>query len=194
MNIDCTILDNSEIPRQTKYFLQALASFSDAQGKCWPSEERIGKRMGVSSRSVRKYLRQAVELQLVKVKRRWRKSNVYRLLCLAGRGLSTMRNQRSEENRSNINKNGFKIKTPCKIPKVEWKLCFEDARQVLGEKVTKKNRGWLTILIRKAGADLFLDGLRWVRSQMLQGEAEGKPVHAPGGLLTWLLRKQGVEV
>jgi predicted transcriptional regulator len=194
MNIDPKILDSSELDKNLKYFLQTLASYADINGKCFPKQETIAKRMGVSARSVRYYLRQAVELRLVRVRRRWRRSNIYTMLCLVKAKLSTMRKPASEQNISTLNKNGSKQKTHQNIPKQEWKLCFEDAEQVLGKATAKKNKGWLSILIRKCGADLFMDSLRWVRSQMLEGEVSGDAVTCPGGLQWWYLQRQGVEV
>jgi hypothetical protein len=92
-----------------------------------------------------------------------------------------------------FNKNGSS-KNAFKIPKTEWKLCFEDAQEILGKATTKKNRGWLSILIRTCGVDMFLDSLRWVRSQILESQVSGKPISSPGGLQWWYLQKQGVEV
>jgi predicted transcriptional regulator len=193
MNIDPKILDSSELDKNLKYFLQTLASYADINGRCFPKQETIAKRMGVSARSVRYYLRQAVELKLVSVKRRWKRSNIYRVLCLVKK-LSTNRKQTSEQNISTKNFKNGSMKNAFKIPKQDWRICFEDAQEVLGRQTAKKNKGWLSILIRKAGSDLFMESLRWVRSMMLEGQASGNPINSPGGLQWWYLRKQGVEV
>jgi hypothetical protein len=92
------------------------------------------------------------------------------------------------KNFKNGSRNGIKI------PKEEWAICFQDSIEVLGKATAKKNKGWLSILIRKAGVDLFLESLRWVRSAILEGEASGDPVTCPGGLQWWYLQRQGVEV
>lgn len=194
MNIDHSILETSELDKTTKHFLHTLASFCDASGECYPKQETIAKYMSTSIRTVQRCLRLCVELGLVKVRRRWRRASIYKVLCLVKRKLSTMATHMAQQNKPPCNFKNDSQKNGLKIPKEEWAMCFQDSIEVLGKRTVKKNKGWLSILIRKAGSDLFMESLRWVRSMMLEGEASGSPIANPGGLQTWFLRRQGVEV
>lgn len=192
--IEKQILQSSAITKIQKHFLLTLDTFSDRSGRSWPSQETLAQRMSVSIRYVKKILRQLVELGLIKVKRRWRRSNVYYILCRVGRGLSTMGNCGAQQNRSNDYKNGSSRNGLKKIPKEDLKICFEDSEAILGKRVAVKNRGWLITLIRTMGSDAYLEALRWLHSTITMGEAEGKSVASPGGLLTWYVRKMGYPV
>lgn len=107
--LEKNILQTSELTKIQKHFLLTLDTFCDPNGKCWPSQATIAQRMSVSVRYVKKILSQLVELKLISVKRRWRKSNVYHLLCRVKKRLSTMGNSNSQENRpilkNNVNGN-----------------------------------------------------------------------------------------
>lgn len=83
MFIQKSILTTSEIPSGVKNLIRTLHhDFTDRHGLCWPSVHTISIRMSCSIRSVQRYIKQAIELGLMSVKRRWLKTSVYRLLCL----------------------------------------------------------------------------------------------------------------
>lgn len=196
MNIDRSILKTSALDKTTKLLLHTLADYCDPSGECYPGQQEIANAMSTCTRTVQRCLRICVELGLVSVRRRWRRSNIYKVKCLVKRSLSTMTTRVSEENKPPyFNKNGSSKNVFKKIPKAEWRLCFQDAQEILGKAVAKKNRGWLSILIRTCGVDTFLESLRWTRSMILEGEASGSPITSPGGLQWWYLQKYcGIEV
>lgn len=83
MFIQKSILTTTEIPTGVKNLIRTLHhDFTDRHGLCWPSVHTISTRMSCSIRSVQRYIKLAVELGLMSVKRRWLKTSVYRLLCL----------------------------------------------------------------------------------------------------------------
>lgn len=193
--LEKTILNSSEISKIQKHFLLTLDTYSDKNGKSWPSQEEIARRMSISIRYVKKILRQLVELQLVKVKRRWKKSNIYFLLCRKKCGLSTMGNSKSQQNYPKNFKNVSKEKNAFKkLYQDEFRVVFEDSESILGKKVAEKNRGWIIMLLRSAGYDTFQEALRWVYSQVVQGDSSGRPIQSPCALLTWKLRSQGIGI
>lgn len=98
-------LTNSNLSKSDKHFLLTLDSFADKLGRCYPSQKTIAEYMSVSVRWVKKLLAHCLELGLVKVKRRWRKSNVYTLLCRVPLPTSSMGNCTSRENRPHIKNN-----------------------------------------------------------------------------------------
>lgn len=195
MFIDPVVLESSEISAGVKALIRCLHhDFTNRQGICDPGQAKIAQRMSCSIRSVQRYLKEAVELKLIAVRHRWLWTSVYKLLCLVPPKYIHKGDKVADKLNPSKNYKNVTSKNAFKIPKSEWKLCYQDAQEILGRETAKKNRGWLSILIRTAGVDLFLDSLRWLRSQMLMGEAEGKPIHAPGGLQLWYLRKQGVAI
>lgn len=191
--LEKTILNSSEISKTQKHFLLTLDTYSDKQGKSWPSQEELAHRMSISVRYVKRILRQVVELGLVRVKRRWRRSNIYFLLCR--KKLSTMGNRKSQENYPTNFKNVSKGKNASKrLSQDEFRISLEDTEAIMGKKVAKKNKGWIITLLRSAGYDTFQEGLRWVYSQIVLGEVSGRPIQSPCALLTWKLRSEGIGI
>jgi DNA-binding transcriptional MocR family regulator len=194
MNVDPIIIKSSELDKTTKLFLHSIASFCDPSGECYPSQKTLAEYMSTSVRTVQRCLRLCIELGLISVRRRWRRSNIYKVKCLVKQKLSTIATRMSQENKPPKNYKNVSTKNALKVPKQEWKLCFQDSEEVLGKEVTQRNRGWLSVLIQKAGVDLYLESLRWLKSTVLMSEAEGNPVYSPPALQTWYLRKNGVQV
>jgi len=185
MFISPEILDSSEIPGGVKHLLRILLDFSDKHGECFPGQARLALRMGKSIRSVRRYIRLAEELRLISVRHRWLNTSVYTLLCLVRP--KVINKQDTVSQKLNPLK---KIQTlQSKTNVAEVKICLEDSKEVLGESVFTRNRGWLYQLIRKCGYDLYQECLHWLRNAMLMAECEGKPINAPCGMLTWHIRK-----
>lgn len=85
-----SIKSTSELSSTIKLFLHTLASYAGTDGMAWPSQRTLAKAMSMSIPTVQRCLKLCIELQLVEVRRRWRKSNVYRLLCCKPVKLSTM--------------------------------------------------------------------------------------------------------
>ena len=89
--LDSWVRKTTELSSTTKLFLYALSEFADNQtGECYPSQGTIATAMSMSLSSVQRCLKECLELNLVQVKRRWKKSNVYKLLCIKKPELSPM--------------------------------------------------------------------------------------------------------
>lgn len=185
MFISPEILDSKEIPGGVKHLLRILLDFSDKRGECFPGQARLALRMGKSIRSIRRYIRLAEELRFISVRHRWLNTSVYTLLCLVppkvinkadtdGRQTNPLKKIQTLQSKTNV---------------AEIKICLEDSKEVLGEPVYTRNKGWLYQLIKKAGYDLFQECLHWLRNAILMGECDGRPINAPCGMLTWQIRK-----
>lgn len=190
MFIDKSILDSQDIPGYIKSFLLHLVQYADHKGECYPSQEDIGKRMRKTPRMIRYYVRYCVEMKLIKVRRRWLCSNIYTILC-GKKNLSTMRKSVADKQPTKEYKSTLPLRE--RMNSKEFKICLEDSKDILGDTVFKRNRGWLYQLIKVSGYDIYLECLRWLKTQMLMGVCDGKPIDKPGALLTWKIR-QFVEV
>jgi hypothetical protein len=83
---------SQQIPTHEKFTLIMLANYADASGKCWPSIETLCRDTSLSRPSIKRALRNLVELELIaKVKRRQgnlQSSNFYLLsLSKSSQGL-----------------------------------------------------------------------------------------------------------
>lgn len=189
MLIERNILDSSEIPSSVKHLIRALNEFTDTEGKCWPNQETLARRTSLSVRTIRYSLKLAIELKLVSVRRRWRKSNVYKVLCLQKVNPKKIIHNEAMVSQGNNPINFIRTFEPktTRINPREMKIVFEDSEQVLGSEITKRNRGWLITLMQKVGVDAVCEGLRWLKNRMLEGAMTGEVIRNPGGLLKWRL-------
>ena len=90
MYLDDHIRNTTELSSTIKHFLLTLATYADHRGVCYPSQSTLATAMSMSRSSVQRCLKACLELRLLEVKRKWRKSNVYKLLCCKELKLSTM--------------------------------------------------------------------------------------------------------
>lgn len=184
MFIDPVVLSSSEIPAGVKHLIEALHHFVDKRGQCFPGLTKIAQYMSRSRRSVSTYIKQAVELRLISVRYRWLTTNEYTLLCLVPP--KVINRVETAANKLNPLKN---ITTFSKTNGREIKVCLEDSKTILGDKVFTKNRNWLYKMIRVSGYEIYQECLNWLRSSMLMAEVDGKPIESPSGLLTWKVRQ-----
>ena len=169
MNIERTILKSTEIDHTTKLFLHTIASYCNESESCFPSQKDIASLMSTSIRTVQRCLRLCLELGLVEVRRRWRRSNIYKVKCLVQKKLSTMATRMAQENKPpSVHKNVSKLTPSIRISKGEWKMTFEDAEEVLGKDTTKRNKGLIITLMRQYGVDSLCECLRWLKNRMLE--------------------------
>jgi hypothetical protein len=190
MNIERNILRTSELDRTTKLFLHTLASYCDETCECYPGQDELAQVMSTSIRTVQRCLRLCVELGLVRVRRRWKRSNVYRVLCLVKRKLSTMTTSTAQENKPPKNYTNVPPhqRHKVKIKPRELLVCYQDIEEVIGAEVLKRNKNWLRHMIIRAGYDKFQDALHWLRTAMREGQVEDRPIKKPSAILTWYLR------
>ena len=146
---------------------------------------------GFSARTIRRALKECIELQLVEVRRRWYRSNSYRLTCIVKK-LSTVRPPcpLNSEQPTEINKNVLtQSKTRYVDPK-EVSLLLGDIAQVVGPKATERNMRWYQKLIRCCSYDALQSAISFVRSAIAEAQFSDKPINNPSGLLLWFLRVQ----
>lgn len=84
MNIQKETLRNTDINSRTKHLLNTLASFCNKhQNKIgWYTQSVIAECMSTSTRTVQRALKDALDIGLVSVRRRWKKCNEYTVNCL----------------------------------------------------------------------------------------------------------------
>ena len=181
------VLDSKEIPGYIKNFLLHLVQYADANGECYPSQATLGERMGKSPRMIRNYIKYCVELKLIKVRRRWLRSNIYTILCGVKPDLSTMR--KSVADRTDHLRLKQTLPQAERLNSREIKICLEDSRTILGESIFNRNKNWLYKMIRKSGYELYQECLNWLRSIMLMAQVDGTAIDSPSGLLTWKIRQ-----
>ena len=195
MYLDDHIRKSSELTSTFKLFLHTLSSYADHQGKCWPSEREISLAMSMSVSTVKRCIREAVELRFIEVRRRWRKSNVYKVLCLKPVKLSTMssRDDPREQPPFVQQRLTAQVVRSWKSP-AEIKILVDDMAEVIGPVESTRNRGWLW---RVAGAvkDAWIyEVLSWVRVSIQEARDLGKPIDSPTALMTWQLRRVGAPI
>ena len=196
MYLDDCIKKSSELTSTFKLFLHTLSSYADHQGFCWPSEREISLAMSMSISTVKRCIREAVELRFLEVKRRWKRSNKYRLLCLKEVKLSTMGPcDEPREQPPFVQK-----RLTAKVVKSSWKspreiqIILEDATEVLGEAVVTRNKGWLWKIAQAVEESWIYEALSWVREAIQIGESTGDYIEKPCALLTWRLRTMGAQI
>lgn len=199
MYVNDAIRNNAELSSTLKHFLLTLASYADHDGVCFPSQQTLAQAMSMGVRTVQRCVREAVELQLLSVRRRWRKSNVYRMLCLKPVKLSTMppNNGGTEQPPSFENNVSNAVdKSPPKrwVSPREVALLLDDIGEVMGPNLVEKNRGFFFKIIRSTTYELFQDCLARVRQSILEAECTGDSIRNPSGLFTWMLRQAGAPI
>lgn len=196
------IRNTTELEPTTKLFLHCLASYADAEtGVCYPSQETLATAMSVSVRTVQRELRKCLELNLVAVRRRWRKSNVYKVLCLKRQDVSTMPSSDDgreqppslEKNVKNGSKNSARQRW---VSPREISVLLSDIGEVMGERLLQQNRGFYIKIIRSATAtyEIIQECLAHVRRSLLEAQCSEASVHNPSGLFWWKLREAGVSL
>lgn len=175
------ILDSSAMPAEVKSLLRVLNDFADKRGECYPGQIAIARRMSRSVRSVRRYIRLAVELRLISVRHRWLNTSVYRLLCLVPPKVI------NKADTAGLQTYPLKINKTT-IPKTngaEIKICLEDSKAVLGESTFKRNYNWLRLTIWKIGYDTFQEALQWLKQSLMESAMNGNEIRCPSALLNW---------
>ena len=198
------IRETTDLSPTTKLFLHCLASYADGDsGVCYPSQPTLAQAMSMSVATVQRELKTCLELKLLEVRRRWRKSNVYRLLCLKETKLSTMTS--SDEVReqppplkNNVNNapvDNSPKKTKWVSPR-EISVLLEDIGGVLGNRLLEQNRGFYVRIIRSTTAtyELIQECLARVRQSILEAQCTGDSIHNPSGLFWWMLKQAGVRI
>jgi hypothetical protein len=191
MFISPEIIESKEIPSGVKLLLYTLLKHADKRGQSFPGLTLLSKEMSRSRRSVTTYIKQAVELRFVRVRYRWLTTNEYTLLCL----VPPKSTNRVETVAQKLNplKNKSTLPQAERLNSKEIKICMEDSKDLLGDKVFQRNRNWLRVLICKSGYELYQECLSWLRTTLLMSQVDGSEIQSPGGLLTWKIR-QFVEV
>ena len=92
--LDNTLVDREDIGAMEKLIYMVLARFSDQNGKCFPSQEKLCKISGVKDyRTIVKYIEALEKKGLVEVEKRIGKSNIYYL-----KNVNKIEKQENEEN------------------------------------------------------------------------------------------------
>lgn len=140
--------------------------------------------MNCSVRTVQRYLRIAIDEGYVEVKRRYLRSNLYRLKCLVERVATP----------------SCRIEHPIQENTTFERVEFQDSgntdllkefRAVMGKHVFKRNLGWFRRLIRTIASDTLANGLAYVKSALRDSESSHEKIKSPSALLTWFLRNVG---
>jgi|GEM_PF-3757948 len=199
--LDDSIRNTAELSSTIKHFLLTLSTYADTTGVCWPSEPTVARAMSMSTSTVKRCIKECLELRLLTVRRRWRKSNVYRLLCVKETKLSPMgpsdepREQPSLKNNvSNDPVDNFFSKNQRRVSPREVQVLLEDIRDVMPSRVMERNTGWFIKIIRSTSQNMLHECLARVRQSILESEFTGEAIRNPSGLLTWMLRSEGAPI
>lgn len=186
----------TQLSPTTKLFLLTLAGFTDAgTGVAFPCQKTLATGMSMSVATVQREVRLCLELKLLEVRRRWRKSNVYRLLCLKERRLSTMTSPGdAREQPPYLEKNVPNDAAPPGVSPKEIHVLLGDIEEVLGPHLMNRNRGWFIKQIRACGWDMITDAVHRVRQILMEAEVTGGEIRNPSGLFTWFLRGAGMTI
>ena len=191
---------NRSLSITIKSFIRALAHHCGDKNVCWPSQQRIAEFMNCSTRTVRRMERQAIELRLIEVRRRWLKSNVYTVLCLEERKNSTMGTEccpveQNTQVQNNVETGSKESPKQRGVSPREIHLLLGDIQEVMGPHIMQRNRGWFIRIIRHTTYDLLQQCLSVVRQSILEAQCgSGEVVQNPSGFLTWLVRRAGVLI
>ena len=149
MYLDDHIRNSADLSPTIKLFLLTTASYADSRGICYPSQGTLARAMSMSRATVKRCLRECLELKLLEVRRRWRKSNVYRLLCLKPVQLSTMGSPDEPREQpplvqDNVTRNAVDnhSQKPRWVSPREISILLADIGETLGEQLLEKNRGF----------------------------------------------------
>ena len=190
MFIDEKVLSCQEITPFIKLFLHSLSDFANDRGVCWPGQRKIAERMSISTRTVQRLLRECVELQLVEVKRRWRKSNIYKLKCLKPKKVIHNDDTGGVSEQPVFYKKTLTPPKPRFVDPKEVSLLLGDIAQVVGPKATERNMRWYQKLIRYCSYESIQSAISFVRSAIAEAQFSDKPISNPSGLMLWFLRVQ----
>jgi hypothetical protein len=197
MYLDDCIKNSNELSSTTKLFLHTLASYADKRGVCYPSQTTIAQAMSMSLATVKRCLQECLELRLLEVKRRWRKSNVYKLLCLKKIQFSTIGSNGEPREQPPLVQNNVQSDERNKVltaEKLRWvspreiSLLLQDIQEVMGSTISERNRGWFIKIIRSCSYNSIQDGLKYVKQSILESDILGTAIHNPSGLFCWYLR------
>lgn len=195
MYLEDSIKTSSELSSTTKLFLHTLASYADKNGICYPGQRTVAQAMSMSVATVKRCVQECLELKLLEVKRRWRKSNVYKLLCLKSVTLSTMGSLTEPREQPEFNKERFNApkqrlwKSPAEI-----QVLLQDMEHFFGYEVAERNRGWFYKIAKTIEDSWLYETLSWLRQVMMESDIAGNPIQSPSALFTWKLRVDGAVV
>lgn len=190
--LDDSIRSTGELKSGTKHYLLTLATFANTEGTCYPSQATIATAMSVDVRTVRREQRTCLELGLISVKRRWRKSNVYKLLCI--KKVRVIHNGDMDvlrEQPPSLNKN---VGNERRVPLNEFKALLHDLGEVVGGEKIRADYRWYRRIISRCSWEEIQAALAQVRQAICEGLVTGNVIHAPAGLLCKILRTQGAPI
>ena len=81
--VENELIDRTDLSFEVKSMYMILASFADAEGKCFPSVEKLDEIIGKDKRTVIRYMKKLEEKGLIEKKRRFNQTNIYYLKNVA---------------------------------------------------------------------------------------------------------------
>lgn len=81
--IENKLIDRTDLSFEEKAMYMILARFTDKDGKCFPSIEKLSESIGKNKRTVIRYIKKLEEKGLIEKKRRFNQTNVYYLKNVA---------------------------------------------------------------------------------------------------------------
>ena len=81
--IENELIDRTDLSFEEKAMYMILARFTDKDGKCFPSIEKLAESIGKDKRTVIRYIKKLEEKGLIEKKRRFNQTNVYYLKNVA---------------------------------------------------------------------------------------------------------------
>lgn len=81
--IENELIDRTDLSFEEKAMYMILARFTDKDGKCFPSIEKLSESIGKNKRTVIRYIKKLEEKGLIEKKRRFNQTNVYYLKNVA---------------------------------------------------------------------------------------------------------------
>lgn len=189
------IVLNPNLSKTLVDFLRALEYHVNKDGICWPGRERIAAVMRTSVRTVSRCIKEALELKLIAVVRRRRRSNVYQLLCgkvYPQQSLDVPPKRHVEQTSFLKERSGNGVK---KKPWKEVTLLWDDISKVMGPDLAKKNMGWFVTLARKCSYEHIQQAIHELRCKLLEAEVgSGEALRSPSGWFTYRLRQLGAAI
>ena len=81
--VENELIDRTDLSFEVKSMYMILARFADAEGKCFPSVEKLAEIIGKDKRTVIRYMKKLEEKGLIEKKRRFNQTNIYYLKNVA---------------------------------------------------------------------------------------------------------------
>ena len=81
--VENELIDRVDLSFEVKAMYMILARFSDKEGKCFPSIDRLSEIIGKDKRTVIRYIKKLEEKGLIEKRRRFNKTNIYYLKNVA---------------------------------------------------------------------------------------------------------------